>query len=126
MAKRKKSTFHRLNGNRLNREQRRDLSRRIAAGDPGLNIVNPHAGGIDVGNESHFAAVPSDRDPNPVREFGCWTADLVQMAEWFVACRIDTVAVQATGVYWMALDEVLTKHGIRVVLVNARNTKNVP
>jgi transposase len=88
--------------------------------------VNANAGGIDVGNESHFAAVPSDRDPSPVREFGCWTADLNQMAEWFVACGIDTVACQATGVYWMALDNVLTKHGIRVVLVNARNTKNVP
>jgi transposase len=115
-----------LSSNRLNRNQRRELSRRIAAGDPGLSIVNPHAGGIDVGNESHFAAVPADRDPNPVQEFGCWTADLHRMAEWFVACRIDTVAVQATGVYWMALDDVLTKHGIRVVLVNARNTKNVP
>ena len=126
MAKRRKSTFHRLSSSRLNRNQRRELSRRIAAGDPGLSIVNPHAGGIDVGNESHFAAVPADRDPNPVQEFGCWTADLNRMAEWFVSCGIDTVAVQATGVYWVALHDVLTEHGIRVVLVNARNTKNVP
>jgi transposase len=126
MAKRSKSAFERLGCNRLNRNQRRELSRRIAAGDPGLSIVNPNAGGIDVGNESHFAAVPSDRDPDPVQEFGCWTADLNRMAKWLVACGIDTVAVQATGVYWMALDDVLTKHGVRVVLVNARNTKNVP
>jgi hypothetical protein len=126
MAKRGKSTFERLGRNRLNRNQRRELSRQIAAGDPGLSIVNPNAGGVDVGNESHFAAVPSDRDPNPVQQFGCWTADLNRMADWLVSRRIDTVAVQATGVYWMALDDVLTKHGIRVVLVNARNTKNVP
>ena len=52
MAKRSKSTFERLSGNRLNRKQRRELSRRIGAGDPSLSIVNPHAGGIDVGNES--------------------------------------------------------------------------
>lgn len=59
MAKRSKSTFERLSGDRLNRKQRRELSRRIGAGDPSLSIVNPHAGGIDVGNESHFVAVPS-------------------------------------------------------------------
>jgi len=126
MAKRDKSTFERLRADRLNRKQKRELSRKVADGDPSLSIVNPNAGGIDVGNESHFASVPSDRDPNPVHEFGCWTSDLIRMAEWFVSCRIDTVAVQATGVYWIALDEVLTRHGIRVVLVNARNTRNVP
>jgi hypothetical protein len=126
MAKRSKSTFERLSGDRLNRKQRRELSRRIGAGDPSLSIVNPHAGGIDVGNESHFVAVPSDRDPSPVQEFGCWTADLVRMAKWLQFCRIDTVAIQATGVYWIALYDILTEHGIRAVLVNARNTKNIP
>jgi len=126
MAKRSKSTFERLSGDRLNRKQRRELSRRIGAGDPSLSIVNPHAGGIDVGNESHFVAVPSDRDPSPVQEFGCWTADLDRMAKWLQCCRIDTVAIQATGVYWIALHDILTDHGIRVVLVNARNTKNIP
>jgi transposase len=126
MAKRSKSTFERLSGDRLNRKQRRELSRRIGAGDPSLSIVNPHAGGIDVGNESHFVAVPSDRDPSPVQEFGCWTADLIRMAKWLQSCRIDTVAIQATGVYWIALYDILTEHGIRAVLVNARNTKNIP
>ncbi len=126
MAKRDESTFKRPRAGRPNRKQKRELSRKVAAGDPSLSIVHPNAGGIEVGNESHFAAVPSDRDPNPVQEFGCWTADLVRMAEWFIACRIDTVAVQATGVYCIALEEILTKHNIRVVLVNARNTKNVP
>jgi len=47
-------------------------------------------------------------------------------AEWLKACRIDTVATQATGVCWIALYDVLEQHGIRVVLVNARHTKNVP
>jgi transposase len=89
-------------------------------------IVNGNAGGIDVGNESHFASAPPDRDPNPVREFGCWTDALIRMAEWFQACRIDTVAMQATGVYWIALYDILEQRGIRVVLVNAQHTKNVP
>ena len=72
----------------------------MAAADPGLTIVHANAGGIDVGNESHYVAVPPDRDPNPVREFGCWTAALNQMAEWLKSCRIDTVAMQSTGVYF--------------------------
>jgi transposase len=126
MAKRKMSTFERLSKGQMNRQQRRELGRKMAAGDPGLTIENPHAGGIDVGNESHFVAVPPDRDPNPVREFGCWTEALIQMAEWLKACRVETVAMQATGVYWIALYDILEQHGIRVVLVNAQHTKNVP
>ena len=112
MAKRRMSTFERLESGRLNRKQRRELERRVAAADPGLTIVHANAGGIDVGNESHYVAVPSDRDPNPVREFGCWTAALNEMAEWLKSCRIDTVAMQATGVYWIALYDVLEYHGI--------------
>src|SRR5271167_3179732 len=126
MAKRKMSTFERLNSGRMNRAQRKELGRRVAASDPGMAIVHPNAGVIDVGNESHFVAVPPDRDTNPVRESGCWTAALNEMAAWLKSCRIDTVAMQATGVYWIALYDVLEQHGIRVVLVNAQHTKNVP
>jgi len=126
MAKRRMSTFERLKAGRMNRAQRRELGRRVAASDPELAIIHTNAGGIDVGNESHFVAVPPDRDENPVREFGCWTRALNEMAEWLTSCRIDTVAVQATGVYWIALYDVLEQHGIRVVLVNAQHTKNVP
>ena len=62
----------------------------------------------------------------PVREFGCWTAALVEMAEWLKACRVDTVAIQATGVYWISLHDILVKHGVQVTVVNAHHTKNVP
>jgi hypothetical protein len=47
--------------------------------------------------------VPSQAEPNPVREFGCWTRDLIAMAEWFRACRVGTVAIQSTGVYSIPL-----------------------
>ena len=126
MTKRKMSTFERLQAGRMNRAERRELGRRVAAGDASLAIVNSNAGGIDVGNGSHFVAVPPDRDESPVREFGCWTEALREMAAWLNLCRVDTVAVQATGVYWIALYDVLEQHGIRVVLVNAQHTKNVP
>jgi len=126
MAKRKRSTFERINLERMNRRQRRELGQRLEKSDPGLEIVHPHAAGIDVGNQSHFVAVPGDRDAQPVREFGCWTNDLVKMAQWLKACGIQTVLVQATGVYWIALKDIVEQHGIEVVVANAQHTKNLP
>src|SRR6202790_1559933 len=126
MAKRRMSTFERLKAGRMNRAQRRELGRRVAASDPGMAIVHLNAGGIDVGNESHFVAVPPDRDTNPVREFGCWTAALNEMAEWLKSCRIDTVAMQATGVYWIALYDILEQRGLRGVLGKPHTPKNWP
>ena len=126
MAKRKMSTFERLQGVKMNRQQRKELQQRLNAADPGLEIVHADAAGIDVGNESHFVAVPAGRDAHPVQEFGSWTAELQRMAEWLKICRIRTVAMQSTGVYWIALQEVLEKNGIEVFLVNARGTKNQP
>jgi transposase len=126
MAKRKLSTFERLQPGRLNRQQRRELGQRIQAADPGLDVVHPDAAGIDIGNESHFVAIPPDRDPVPIREFGAWTAALQAMASWLTAHRIRTVAMQATGVSWIAVQEVLEQAGLDVYLVNARGTKNLP
>jgi transposase len=126
MAKRKKSTFERLQSGTLNRQQRRELGRLLHSNDPGLQVVHADAAGIDVGNASHFVAVPPDRDQLPVREFGSWTDDLRKMAEWLKSCRIRTVAMQSTGVYWIALQEVLEAAGLEVYLVNARGTKNLP
>lgn len=88
-------------------------------------MVHADAAGIDVGNESHFVAVPPGRDAQPVREFGSWTAALREMAEWLKSCGTRTVAMQSTGVYWIAVQEVLEAAGLEVYLMNARGTKNL-
>jgi transposase len=127
MAKRKMSTFERLrNGERLSRHQRKELQQQLNGADPRLQIVHPDAAGIDVGNRSHFVAVPAGREAQPVQEFGSWTADLQRMAAWVKGCGIRTVAMQSTGVYWIAVQEVLEQEGIEVYLVNARGTRNLP
>jgi len=127
MAKRKLSTFERLQrGERLLRRERRDLQRQLESCDPELKMVHPDAAGIDVGNASHFVSVPAGRDQEPVREFGSWTADLHKAAAWLKSCGIRTVAMQSTGVYWIALQEVLEQAGLEVFLVNAQGTKNLP
>jgi transposase len=91
-----------------------------------LDVVHPNAAGIDIGNESHYVAVPPDRDAEPVRRFACFTEALQQMAAWLKSCGIDTVAMQSTGVYWLPVYEILTEEGLQVFLVNARHTKNLP
>ena len=63
-----------------------------------IRIVNPDAGGIDIGSEEVYVAVPEDRDEQSIRRFGVFTADIHEMAKWLKACRITTVAMESTGV----------------------------
>lgn len=88
-------------------------------------IKHPNAAGIDVGSTSHYVAVPADRCENPVREFSCHTQDLQGLADWLIECGVDTVALEATGVYWIALYELLEHRGLKVCLTDARRARNV-
>jgi len=110
----------------LNRQQRKELARRLQVADPGLDVVHPNAAGIDVGNSTHYVAVRPDRDSESVRRFDCFTADLYRLADWLQQCGVTTVAMQSTGVYWIPLYEILDARGLDVYLVNARHTKNLP
>jgi transposase len=124
-AKRTTDATH-VHWNDMNRKQRREMMRKIQSADLSLEVVHPNAAGIDIGNESHYVAVPPDRDSQPVRRFGCTTAELKAMADWLNQCGICTVAMQSTGVYWIAVYDVLEAAGLEVYLVNARDTKNLP
>jgi transposase len=88
--------------------------------------INRRAAGVDIGATFHVAAVPVDLDTEPVRSFRSFTADLEQLADWLVKLGITTVAMESTGVYWIPLFEILEARGLEVVLVNARDAKNVP
>jgi transposase len=87
--------------------------------------INLHAAGVDIGSREHWACVPAAVTERPVRKFGTFTADLEAMAAWFKACGVTSVAMEATGVYWIALFQILESSGLHVILVNARQTKNV-
>jgi len=86
-----------------------------------LIVVNHRAAGIDAGAEQHWVSVPEDCDEQPVRAFGTFTGDLNALADWLEACRITTVAIEATGVYWIPLVEVLEARGVVPKLVDARS-----
>jgi hypothetical protein len=121
MAKRKRSTFERLQrGERLSRRERKQIERQFQAEEPGWEIVHRNVAGIDVGNESHFVSVDPRQTDQPVREFGSWTAGLHQMVDWLKTSQVQRVVLQTTGVYWIPVQDVLEKAGFEVAVVDAR------
>ena len=90
-----------------------------------LDVVHPDCAGIDIGKRSHYVAVDPERFDEPVRSFGTFTRDLTAMAAWLRSCGVDVVAMEATGVYWIPVFEVLERSGFEVHLVNPRATKQV-
>ena len=93
--------------------------------DENLPEIRQNVAGIDVGATEHWVSVPPERDGQPVRCFGGFTRDLHALADWLKTCRIDYVAMESTGVYWIPLFEILEERGFKVDLVNAAHLKNV-
>ena len=91
-----------------------------------LEQLNLNAAGIDVGADAHWVAVPKDRDEQPVQCFGAFTADLYALAAWLRQCQVETVVMESTGVYWIALFEVLEERGFDVKLVDTHAVRQVP
>jgi transposase len=90
-----------------------------------LSVVHPHAAGIDVGANEHWVAVPGG-DPAVVRRFGACTADLEQLADWLDVNDVTTVVLEATGVFWIPLFELLESRGFEMRLVDARQMRRIP
>ncbi len=91
-----------------------------------LEQINHNAAGIDLGGAEHWVCVPIDRTEKNVRRFGCFTPDLIALADWLIECRVTTVAMEATGVYWIPVFQILEQRGLEVRLVNAHYVKTVP
>lgn len=104
----------------------RNQSSRDGVEAKSLAVVKPKAAGIDIGASSHWVSVPPECDEQSVREFSCYTPDLQALVAWLQQCGIETVAMESTGVYWIALFELLESAGIAVILVNAQHLKHVP
>jgi transposase len=88
-------------------------------------VIRPNAAGIDLGSREHWVAVPPGRAAASVQRFGSLTPDLEALAQWLKECGITSVAMEATGVYWIAVFQMLERRGFEVLLVNARQLKNV-
>jgi transposase len=86
-----------------------------------FEIIRPDCAGIDLGSEAHFVSAREY-----VRRFGCFTADLYSLADWLKELGIEDVAMEATGVLWMPVYELLASRGFKVALVDGRAAKALP
>jgi transposase len=106
--------------------RKRKTKRSHQAGRPeNIPILNPNAAGMDMGADEICVAVPADRDEQPVQRFATFTGELGRLSEWLKQCRIDTVAMEATGVYWIPVYQILEVSGFELCF-NARYFQNVP
>jgi transposase len=93
----------------------------------GLPVIRRGVAGIDLGSEQHWVCAPTlDRSGREVARFGATTAELIRMAEWLKARQVESVALESTGVYWIAPHEVLEGQGLQVLLVDTRQLAQVP
>lgn len=90
-----------------------------------LGIIYPQAAGLDVGSMNMVVSYPGADGVQTLKEYGAYTEDLHQMAKDLRAAGVTQVGMEATGVYWMAVYEVLEQYGFKATLVNARHYKNV-
>ncbi len=90
-----------------------------------LQIIHPHCAGIDIGSQEHWVAVDPEIATDPVRCFSSFTDSLNEMADWLESLGVEIVAMEATGVYWIPLYELLDQRGFDVQLVNSRSTRQV-
>lgn len=88
-----------------------------------MEVVNPHAAGIDVGSRSHFVAV--GQGENQVKEFGVCHEDLQELLVYLQDHSVETVALESTGTYWQNLHAILSSSGLEVILCNGKFTKNI-
>jgi transposase len=106
-------------------------NRKDSPGSPkqieGLPVVRRQVAGLDLGSEQHWVCAPAaDAAGREVAAFGATTAELVRLAEWLQQRHVESVAMESTGVYWIAPHEVLEAAGLEVLLVDTRQLARVP
>lgn len=93
----------------------------------GLPVVRRQVAGLDLGSQQHWVCAPSlDGTAREVAVFGATTAELVRLAEWLQQRHVESVAMESTGVYWIAPHEVLEAAGLEILLVDTRQLARVP
>ena len=95
--------------------------------EAGLPVMRHGAAGIDLGSEVHWVCAPKiNGKGRDVATFGATTPELEKMAFWLKERKVDTVALESTGVYWIAPHEVIERHGLELVLMNTGELARVP
>ena len=110
----------------MKRKSRHAKEQKVVAIKDDLELIEPDAAAVDVGSRSHWVAVNPQRDPKPVREFGTFTTDLMSLVDWLAQGGAKSVVMEATGVYWVSLYELLEERGLKVYVVDAHTVRYLP
>jgi len=95
--------------------------------EEGIAALGRRVAGVDVGSKEHWVCAPvREGEGREVGVFGATTAQLEKMATWLIERRVESVALESTGVYWVAVYEVLEARGVKVLLVDSRALARVP
>lgn len=87
-----------------------------------MEKIRENVAGIDIGAKKVFTSV----EGQPVVSHLTFTEDFCNLRDYLLGLGVKTVAMEATGVYWVILYEILEEAGIDVWLVDGRQTKQVP
>jgi len=94
-----------------------------------LELIHLHAAGIDIGSAENMVCVPArsvGATQSNVRSFGVFTREQDDLVEWLKDCGVTTVAMEATGIYWLTLYDKLESAGLEVLLVDPHSVRHVP
>lgn len=87
-----------------------------------LPVLDARAAFVDVGSEQMYVSIAGGAP----EVFGAVTSQLHALRDWLLAHEVRSVAMEATGVYWLPLYGVLEAAGLEVLMVNGRQTRNLP
>jgi transposase len=107
---------HHSNSNHLNKPQDKNK----------LGYIDPTVAGIDIGDKLIHVSIPDGKKSAYVRTFGTTTPELHQIVKTLKEAKVETGVMEATGVYWIPLYEIMEESGLFPVLVDAKNVKNPP
>jgi hypothetical protein len=110
-------------GKERNTEALRSRGRQLE----GLPVISRSVAGIDLGSERHWVCAPTiDGAGREIADFGGTTSELIRMAKWLKERNVDSIAMESTGVYWIAPHEVLEAESFQILLVDTRQLARVP
>jgi transposase len=87
-----------------------------------LPELDSRAAFVDVGSEQMHVSIAGGAP----QVFGTVTSQLEALRDWLVGFGVQSVAMEATGVYWLPLYGILEVAGLRVLMVNGRQMRNLP
>src|SRR5712672_2784032 len=94
-----------------------------------MDVIHQRVAGLDVHKETIVACVRITADARVSREcrtFATTTAGLQDLLAWLTASGCSHVTMEATGVYWKPVWNILSDGDFELLVANAAHIKNVP